>query len=351
MPTHLIATNRAGFNLQGENKDQLNLLPEFVFGEITFDPSDEDGKNDSFCDYGANNSSYVGCLNVNEKSLGSYARFFRKLYELTKSESGEEVLIFLHGYRHPIDRLKITVRRLQSAYVDDPNCNIQHLVMISWPSTAETDEYSEDRERAKGTGQGALFSFLKEWKKFLKEAMTPQQRKVLVSRVNLIAASMGNKVLEETSKCFAKFNCKLFHEVIHTAPDVGRAQFNKDKPLANFSNFAERVHVYYNPGDLILMLSSLFENKLEDRLGLNGPRFWHVLPDNTTFVNVRWPVAMCLMNPTLILPPMEELQFPISHTYFVKVKRVVGDAKSILKHEKNIKGRKWFFSHRWLLLP
>jgi hypothetical protein len=351
MPTHLIATNRDGFDLCKANSAQLGVLAEFNFGELTF-VTDGPIEKDTYKAFPVGNSPYSGSLEVaDETQLLGYARFFRRMVELTK-ESGREILCFVHGYRHPVERLQETIRRIQKAYIDDPQCNIGHVVMISWPSTDQTDEYRHDRTRAIQTGKGAFLRFLEEWRKFLLDAFTNiEDREQFAGKFNLVAASMGNKLLESSAEGFHFRDLKLFHEVIHTAPDVGRSQFEKRKPLYELAKLARRVHIYHNRGDLVLDISTYVVNELEPRLGKNGPTVFTPGEDNTYFIDVTIPVGIALLGPNTVIDPGDELEFPTVHTYFVKVKRVVADAKHIFAHENWIPGRLPFFRHREELLP
>lgn len=339
MVTQLIATNRKGFSLDLDNDKQLEVAAELAFGKIDFDPCDPLGDTDRYSPFRTGETAdYHGCLTADKDSLVGYAQFFRELHELTKA-SDKEILFFVHGYRHPVSRLKRTIRRLQKAYVDEPGGNISHIVMMSWPSTEDTGEYDEDRDRAIATGEGAFLKFLIQWRKFLCEAFPEGEGEKFAKKFNLVAASMGNRLLQHTGNLVDTDGFKIVNELILTGADVGYKQFYKDMGLSKLAQLACRVHVYFNNADAILLLSTLVENELEDRLGrIGAPLDTHFDP-LVHHVDVTLPVVFAFGNPDVILDPKDELDFPVLHTYFVKSQRIVKDAREILAHVKDIPGR------------
>jgi len=348
MAVQLIATNRTVFDPRLPNKDQLGVAATLRFGRFDFDPED-DGETDVFTPFPEGNSSYSDCLKLSKESINGYARFFRELYDLTQA-SGKEILLFIHGYRHPVDRLQRTIRRLQKFYVNDKKCNIDHIVMLSWPSTEETGEYTEDRQRAKETGKVAFREFLEEWRNFLQQAFDTKEDAVsFAAKFNVAAASMGNRLLQETADYFSHDGEPLVNELIHTAADVGISQFQLDKPLRRLSKIARRVHVYFNHGDLVLDLSTIFENHLEMRLGKHGPAWGTPDDSDIIYVDVTAAVALAAADPSVILNPGDEADFPVIHTYFIKAKQVVADVKRVLSHNEEFPGRVGIFNRERLL--
>lgn len=338
MVTHFIATNRKGFDLTQSNESQLGVENRFSFGVLQFDPEGDCAK-DVFCPFPAGESSYATCLADPVESLKGYSRFFRELYELV-SNSDKEVLFFMHGYRHSVRRMQETIRKLHRIYVRDERSNIGHIVMFSWPSTANTGEYEDDLGRAKETGKCALHHFLCEMRSFIKEAFpSTVQSSKFVSKVNLVAASMGNMVLQSAAGVLKHFDTQLFHEVIHTCPDVNVTQFEDGKELKLFSQLAGRVHVHFNYEDIVLDLSTYIVNDFERRLGKDGPTLATPVDTKITYVNVSLAVAVAALHPSIILNPGDEQENPIVHCYFLKVKAVADDAKRIFAHQQRIFGR------------
>lgn len=317
----------------------LGVEDKFLFGTLDF-CVDGPCAADRFNSFDEGNSDYSTCLAADPKSLKGHARLFSELYHaMDKSE--KETLIFIHGYRHSVTRMQETLRRLERVYIDDARCNIGHLLMVSWPSTADTGEYEEDRKRAIATGCGAFKTFLQELRLFLRGAFkTDAERKQYVDRLNLAVASMGNRLLQATGECFDYDGTRLFNEVIHTSPDVDTHQFKIDRPLKRFSKLARKTHVHFNYGDIVLELSSEIVNDLERRLGHDGPAFGTPSDPDITYINVSLAVAYAALNPDIVLHPRDEAEFPIVHCYFHKVKTVAEDVKRIFLHEERFILRK-----------
>lgn len=310
----------------------LAVDDHFRFGWLHFDAGADISK-DSYEAFELGNSDYKNCLAADPKTLKGYARFFAELYH-QMNESKKETLIFIHGYRHAVSRMQETLRRLQRIYIDDPKCPVEHLVMFSWPSTADTGEYEKDRERAIATGSCAFKTFLRELRRFVKEAFKKtEEGAAFVSKLNLAVASMGNRLLQATGECFDFDGTKLFNEIIHTAPDVDTHQFKNDRPLKRISRLARKVSVHFNYEDIVLELSSEIVNDFERRLGRDGPALGTPRDPNITYINVSLAVAFALINPDIIMHPGDERDFPIVHCYFHKVKTVADDVKRILTHE------------------
>jgi len=330
---HLLATNRKDFKLAADNEELLGVDDEFQFGWLEF----EVGKapaTDTFCNFPVGNSDYRTCIGAKLESLSGYARLFCELYH-QMVESKREALIFVHGYRHSVQRMQESIRRLEQTYIADTSgCNIGHIVMICWPSTAETRLYDEDRVRAIQTGCGAFKKLLQELRLFVNQAFKSRgEADWFVSKLNIVAASMGNRLLQATADCFDFDDTRLFNELIHTAPDVDTHQFKNDKPLKRFSQLARKVHVHFNYNDLVLELSSEVVNDFERRLGHDGPALGTNRDPHISYINVTLAVAASALDPDIILNPGDEKEFPIVHCYFTKVRTVVEDTKRIFSHK------------------
>lgn len=338
MVTHFVATNRKGFDICKSNESQLEVEHAFIFGSLDFDP-DGDCARDVFSPFPSGDSDYSTCLTAPITSLKGYARFFRELYELVLG-SDKEILFFMHGYRHSVRRMQETIRKLHRIYVRDERSNIGHIVMFSWPSTANTGEYEEDLGRAKETGKCAFSRLLCEMRDFVRQAFpSSAASSEFVSKINLAVASMGNMVIQTAAGELDNFDTQLFHEVIHTCPDVNVTQFEDGKGLKLFSQLAGRVHVHFNYEDVVLDLSTYIVNDFERRLGKDGPTLATPEDPKITYVNVSIAVAVAAMHPSIILNPGDEQENPIVHCYFLKVKAVADDAKRVFAHQQRIFGR------------
>ncbi len=275
------------------------------------------------------NCSYKTCLSAPRRELGGYARLFRELYEET-SQSGKEVLFFIHGYKHTYDQLKKTVEVLDRQYVSKPDSNIGHIVAFSWATSAKTIHYDFDFLAADTAGKD-LCAFLLELKDFLQEAFESEEdAQAFANKLNLVTISMGSRVLEKTVECFFSQEEPLpfqaFNEVILAAPDLDFTVFDGEM-MPRIAELARRTHCHFNNVDAILFISQLKNRK--KRLGQSGPTRKDIHP-SIIFVDTTKVVPFAAFEFELSF----ELNYPVTHNYFLRQQTVVADANFIFRHEE-----------------
>ncbi|MBK9622906.1 MAG: hypothetical protein QG625_3025 [Cyanobacteriota bacterium erpe_2018_sw_39hr_WHONDRS-SW48-000098_B_bin.30] len=291
---------------------------------------------------------FTDALHKPIEELGPSARFFRELFE-EMLDSDKEALIYIHGFKHPFDRFMVTLNLIEEGYVHQDS-KIGHIIGFSWPARAKVKDYEDDQTSAQISGK-SLFQFLNTLQNFAAQAITNEtQREAFLDRFNLMAASMGNRVVQYALDCFPVCHAKpLFNEVIHTGADVDIDAYENGHAMVRMLSLAKRIHVYYTMLDDILGLSVIKNGK--ERLGRLGKTM-----DTETFKNLVLVDVTALVSLARMLPSMcttkDLLTYPVQHTYSTTIRAVQRDGVAIFNHidTDKIPDRIPQFEDRWQLV-
>ncbi|MFO0832999.1 MAG: alpha/beta hydrolase [Phycisphaerales bacterium] len=157
-------------------------------------------------------------------------------------ENDRSILVYVHGYKNSFDSAALRAAQLA---VD---LNVPGLTAFySWPSADSVDEYSGD-EAAVETAE-----------KHLTEFLTRLSRDTGASRINIIAHSMGNRLVARTMQRILMSNNGAdkqvkFGQVFLAAPDIDVDTFND---LAEaYPKLSERTTLYISKRDMALEASA-----------------------------------------------------------------------------------------------
>lgn len=172
--------------------------------------------------------------------------FHRRLSETVARSSGEDLLVFIHGYNVDFES---AVRRTAQLAVDLPFEGVP--VCYSWPSQGKVLSYSVDETNAAWT-QSHLRDFLSD----------------IASRsgarsINVVAHSMGNRPTtgalvelgwQRSHHDAASTRPKLLDRLVLAAPDVDADRFRKDLAPV-LGEVANHVTLYASSDDRALIAS------------------------------------------------------------------------------------------------
>jgi len=183
-------------------------------------------------------------------SLGNFNQYLKNSF----SKMGKkDVLIFIHGFSNRFDE---AIRRTgQLAYdLDFPGVAMTY----SWPSQGSfsVSNYEQDEVFSKKS-----IPYLK---KFLLNVVknSPGQK------INIIAHSMGNRVLTNAiAEIEKKSKDHVFHQVILAAPDVNAKVF-KEEIFPKMKGKVQNITLYASSDDNALMASRILNQ--QSRLGESG---------------------------------------------------------------------------------
>jgi esterase/lipase superfamily enzyme len=202
-----------------------------------------------------------------------------------------DTVAFVHGYANSFRSAVRHAAWLKKTYDAVPF----NIFLFSWPSDGEMIpivSYYSDRDDAKASGSAIARSFLK-MQKFLEDTLEEARQHgtgLCEQRLHLMAHSMGNYALRHALQAIRRElgdePPRVFDNVFLFAADDDDDAFEHDHKLRLLPRLARLVNVYFNPGDLGLLVSD--KTKLNpDRLGSDGPRLADDLPRKVVLLDCR----------------------------------------------------------------
>jgi esterase/lipase superfamily enzyme len=162
--------------------------------------------------------------------------FTNELISSIEASSDPSILLFVHGYNVTFDEAARRTAQLSS------DLGFQGIPMLfSWPSVGKLLSYTVDEANS-------------EWAQpHLQDVLALISTSVGAKSINIIAHSMGNRVLVHALRSLPAMPDAVFREIALAAPDVDAAVFRN---LAKeFARHAERVTLYASSGDRALRAS------------------------------------------------------------------------------------------------
>lgn len=191
-----------------------------------------------------------------------------------------QVLIFIHGFNNlPEDVFRMT-SELQ-LLCDQAKAKETLVIPLIWPCDNDmgvVKDYWDDQKSADQSG----YSFARVLERFLDWRESPENRPDVapcLKRINLLAHSMGNRVLRQTLVHWNQYDLAsgvplLFRNTFMVAADVVNETLHDGEPGALISHASRNVVVYYASDDLALRASkaaNLKSKVASRRLGHTGP--------------------------------------------------------------------------------
>jgi esterase/lipase superfamily enzyme len=200
------------------------------------------------------------------------------LMSALKESSAKQILFFIHGFSNlPEPDIFPRVEKLQQ-YFDSKEDNLIQVVPLIWPCDNDTGiikDYWDDQKSA----DASALSFSRVLQFFMKwRAQAPDDAPCL-KRMNILAHSMGNRVLRETLAAWNKYDLAngvplIFRNTILMAADIVNESLENDQDGRLISQASRNVSIYYASDDLALRSSKISNLKnlvASRRLGHTGP--------------------------------------------------------------------------------
>ncbi|MEM1073962.1 MAG: alpha/beta hydrolase, partial [Pseudomonadota bacterium] len=206
-----------------------------------------------------------------------------------KDSQCRQILLFVHGFNNLPDFIFEMTAELQKL-CDKKKKNEVLVVPLIWPCDNDlgiVSDYWDDQKSADQSG----YSFARVLEKFLawrnSEANEPEVAPCL-KRINLLAHSMGNRVLRQTLASWNKYDLAagvplIFRNTFMVAADVVNETLHEGHSGELISHASRNVVVYYASDDLALRASKAanLKNKIASRrLGHTGPENIRRTPRN-----------------------------------------------------------------------
>jgi len=187
--------------------------------------------------------------------------FTATLQDAVYDDGSDAILLFIHGFNVEFDEALVRVAQLSNDLSRDNRFDIGVPVLYSWPSAGalSIDDYEGDRARSLSSA------------KYLEAFLDILTEDISVTRINVIAHSMGNRVLTQGLEDYARDYLErhnrddLEFRIMLVAADVERDIF--DAASGVFDNLDANVTIYTSDTDRALDLSNILNSNPAKRLG------------------------------------------------------------------------------------
>ncbi len=186
-------------------------------------------------------------------------QFSMTLQEAVDANGSDSALLFVHGFNVEFDAALVRAAQLSVDLSRAPTYDVGTPVLFSWPSVGKVslEDYSGDRDRSL-----AAAPYLESFLDILTEDLE-------VSRINIVAHSMGNRILTKALEDYASDYLTrhdrddLEFRIILVAADVERDIF--DAANGVFDNLDANITIYTSDTDRALHVSTAITK--DKRLG------------------------------------------------------------------------------------
>ncbi len=199
----------------------------------------------------------------------------------------QQILFFIHGFSNlPEPDIFPRALKLQALF-DKKEQNLVKVVPVIWPCDDDpgiVKDYWDDQKSA----DMSAFSFARALQFFMRWRDEEPEESPCLKRINVLAHSMGNRVLRETLAAWDRYDLSngvplLFRNTILMAADIVNESLEEGWGGRLISQSARNVSVYYATDDLALRASKIsnLKNKVASRrLGHTGPENMHKTQSN-----------------------------------------------------------------------
>ena len=223
------------------------------------------------------------------KEIGS-----KKFLERLKNSSCRQILIYIHGFSNlPEDVFKGAAEF--QLLCDQKKADEILVVPLIWPCDDDkgiVKDYWDDQKSA----DASAFSFARVLERFLdwrQKSESAASATPCLKRINVLAHSMGNRVLRETLACWNRYDLAdgvplIFRNTFLVAADIVNESLEIAQPGELICHASRNVVVYHASDDLALRASKAanLKNKVASRrLGHTGPENLEKTPANVYSVD------------------------------------------------------------------
>ncbi len=215
------------------------------------------------------------------------------LHELKESKY-RQLLLYIHGFSNLPDAVFSASAELQQL-CDKKNQKEVLVIPVIWPCDNDlgiVQDYWDDQKSADQSAPAfarALCIFLK-WRE---ENMNHPDAAPCLKRINVLAHSMGNRVLRETLAHWNRYDLPdgvplIFRNSFLVAADIENESIHRDERGSLIADASRNVVVYFASDDLALRSTKAanLKNKMASRrLGHSGPENMDLTPKNVFAVD------------------------------------------------------------------
>lgn len=245
--------------------------------------------------------------------------FFQRLKDLPDKDT--QILFYIHGFNNTGEAdIFPNAKKLQACFDEVAGEGLVYVVPLIWPCdddsiVAFVDDYWDDQRAADASGIAfaRMLGKFDSWREEeAKKARKNPDAEICTRRMNVLAHSMGNRVLRNSLASWAKIDSagkmpQLFRNVFMVAADVVNHALEKGEEGEYIADSARNVVVYYANDDLSMPASKVINLKNRTtslRMGMTGPEALNKVARNV------FEVDCDNFNNTF--------DFPKGHSYFLR---------------------------------
>lgn len=209
-----------------------------------------------------------------------------------KENAAQQLLFFIHGFSNlPEPDIFPRAEKLQRLF-DEKEADLIQVIPIIWPCDDDIGiikDYWDDQKSA----DSSAFSLARVLQQFMAWRENAPEDAPCLKRINVLAHSMGNRVLRET---ISRWNSDylpsgvplLFRNTILMAADIVNESLEEGKRGHLISQSSRNVSVYFASDDFALRSSKIsnLKNRIASRrLGHTGPENMNKVQSNVYVVD------------------------------------------------------------------
>ena len=211
--------------------------------------------------------------------------FFNRLKNLPNSK--QEIFLYIHGFNNtPEENIFPSASRLQALFDARLREKSPFVVPLIWPCDDDSiiafaDDYWDDQLAAdqSGVSFARMLGFFDSWRRQETGAAAREGRNPCARRINLLAHSMGNRVLRNALKTWVEelgggAMPLIFRNIFMAAPDVINETLEEGQEGEYIPQASRNVVVYFAADDLAMKgskVANLKNRRVSRRLGMTGP--------------------------------------------------------------------------------
>jgi esterase/lipase superfamily enzyme len=211
-----------------------------------------------------------------------------------KTSPYRQIVIYVHGFSNLPEAVFEAAWEFQQL-CDAKKQNEALVVPIIWPcdnNLGVVKDYWDD-QKAADTSALSLARVLQKFLKWREDAGLNPEDDPCLKRINMLAHSMGNRVLRETLRAWDRYDLAdgvplIFRNTWLLAADIENESLHRGNPGELICHASRNVVVYYASDDLALRSSKVanLKNKIASRrLGHTGPEDMRLTPTNVYAVD------------------------------------------------------------------
>jgi len=199
----------------------------------------------------------------------------------------DQILLFIHGFNSlPEEKIFPRTELLQSLFNQQQLGSIL-VIPIIWPCDNElgiVQDYWDDEKSA----DMSAFSLARALCKFTEWSTLQSKENLCLKRINILAHSMGNRVLRESLKVWNQYDLargipQFFRNIFMTAADISNDSLQVGNTGEYICRASRNVCIYYASDDWALRSIKMIDSKgkiVSCRLGHTGPENINKVPSN-----------------------------------------------------------------------